>query len=70
MERIQEIAVKCQITELNMDFERELTRRLEVESRRAEAEAESQTRMVEANASVRLLELQIELKRLEMERVR
>ncbi len=66
VERIREIAVKCQKTDLNMDFERELTKRLEFESRKAEAEA--QARMAEANAPVRLLELQIELKRLEMSR--
>ena len=64
VQRIQEIAARSQITELNMDFERELTKRLEVESRKAEAD--SRARMAEANASVRLLELQIELKRLEM----
>ena len=69
VERILEIASKCQITELNMDFERELTKRLELESRKAEAESQAklaEARTAEANASVRLLELQIELKRLEL----
>ena len=74
VERIIEIASKCQITNLNMDYEKELTKRLEFESRKAEAEAESQAKLAEArtaeaNASVRLLELQIELKRMEMDRV-
>ncbi len=74
VERIQEFAAKYQITDVNMDFERELTKRLEIEKRKAEAEAESQAkiaeaRTAEANASVRLLELQIELKRLEMAQV-
>ena len=66
VEKIIEIAARCKITELNMDFERELTKRLEFESRKTEAEAESQAEIAEANASVRLLELQIELKRLEL----
>ena len=64
VERILEIADNCQMNKLNMDFERELTKRLEFESRKAEAEAQART--AEANASVRLLELQIELKRLEV----
>ena len=71
VERILEIANKCRINMLNMEFERELTRRLELESRKAEAEAESQAKMAEAriaeaNAPIRLLELQIEIKRLEL----
>ena len=71
VEKILEIAARCKTTELNMDFERELTKRLEFESRKTEVEAESQAkiaqaRIAEANASVRLLELQIELKRLEL----
>ncbi len=65
VEMIQEIAAECQVNEVNMDFEKELTKRLEIESRKAEAEA----RTAEANASVRLLELQIELKRLELAHV-
>ena len=62
VERIVDIAVKCRFTELNMDFEKELTKRAEAESQAKIADA----RMAEANASVRLLELQIELKRMEM----
>ena len=69
VEKIVEIAARCKITELNMDFERELTKRLEFESRKTEAESQAKladARMAEASVSVRLLELQIELKRLEM----
>lgn len=82
VERVMEIAAECQTLKVNMDFEIELTKRLECESRKAEAEcqakmaeaesrakmaeADSRAKMAEANASIRLLELQIELKRLEM----
>ena len=75
VERILEIANNCQMNKLNMDFERELTKRLEFESRKAEAEAQARARTAEANAkarladanaSIRLLELQLEMKRLEM----
>ena len=55
VERIVEIAAECQSVKVNMDYERELTKRLEFEAK-----------IAEANAPIRLLELQLELKRLEM----